>query len=213
MDIVNADVAAYAEACTTPELDYLRSVAGETRATIEASTMMVGLLEGRLLETLVFVSRARRVLEIGTFTGYSALAMAAALPPDGHLITCEVDAERAAIARRHVEASPDAGRVEIRVGPAIETVRGLAGELDLVFIDADKGGYLDYYEATLPLLSSHGLIVVDNVLWSGRVVDAADHSEDTRAIREFNAHVRDDRRVVCVMLTVRDGVTLVRKAT
>jgi caffeoyl-CoA O-methyltransferase len=213
MDIVSLDVQAYAEACTTPEADYLRSVAEKTKATTDASSMMVGLLEGRFLETLVFVSRARRVLEIGTFTGYSALAMAAALPPEGQLVTCEVDPERAAIARRHLQASPWGERVEIRVGPALETLRSLAGEFDLVFIDADKGRYRDYYEATLPLLSAHGLIIVDNVLWSGRVLDPVDDSEDTRAIKDFNRHVREDRRVVCVMLTVRDGVTLVRKAT
>lgn len=173
--------------------------------------MMVGLLEGRFLETLVWLSGARRILEIGCFTGYSALSMAAALPPDGTITTCEVDSDRAALARRHFDASPWAGRIEILVGPALDSIRTLDGPFDLVFIDADKTNYANYYEAVLPLLSDRGLILADNVLWSGQVLDEEDQSDDTVAIRAFNDLVVNDPRVTCVMTTVRDGVTLIRR--
>ena len=174
--------------------------------------MMVGLLEGRFLETLVWLSGARRILEVGTFTGYSALSMAGALPAGGSIVTCEVDPARAAVARRHFDASPFADRIDIRIGPALESIAALAGPFDFVFIDADKVNYRNYYEAVLPKLADGGLIAVDNVLWSGRVLDAEDRSEDTVAIRAFNDFVRHDTRVTSVMTTVRDGVTLIRRA-
>ena len=151
------------------------------------------------------------MLEIGTFTGYSSLCMAAALPPGGRLITCEIDPERAASARRHFEASPWSNRIELRVGPALETLAALDGPFDVVFIDADKTNYRNYYEAVLPKLADRGVIAVDNVLWDGRVLDPDDDSADTRAIAELNELVRDDPRVVAVMATVRDGVTLIRR--
>ena len=173
--------------------------------------MMVGHLEGRFLETLVWLSGARRILEIGCFTGYSALSMAAALPPDGTITTCEVDPERAAMARRHFDASPWAERIDLIVGPALDSLTLLMGPFDLVFIDADKVNYPRYYEAVLPLLADRGLIVADNVLWGGRVLDTSDESDDTKAIRAFNDMVVDDPRVTCVMATVRDGVLLIRR--
>jgi caffeoyl-CoA O-methyltransferase len=173
--------------------------------------MMVGPLEGRFLQMLVFASGARRVLEIGTFSGYSALSMAAALPDDGRIVTCDIDPMALAVARRHIDASPYADRIDVREGPALDTIAGLDGPFDLVFVDADKRSYVDYYEAVLPKLAERGLIVADNTLWSGLVVDESDRSEDTEAIRRFNDHVRADPRVVCVQLTVRDGVTLIRR--
>lgn len=209
--ILDPAIEAYAAEHTTPEDPLLADVAAETRGTQEAHRMMVGVLEGRFLETLVWLSGARRVLEIGTFTGYSALSMAAALPEDGRIVTCEVDPERGATARRHFDASPWADRIEIRVGPALESIAGLDGPFDFVFIDADKVNYRNYYEAVLPKLADHGLIAVDNVLWSGRVIDHSDQSEATVAMRAFNDFVRDDHRVTCVMTTVRDGVTLIRR--
>ncbi|MDQ3897870.1 MAG: O-methyltransferase [Actinomycetota bacterium] len=211
MTVVSEEIEAYAVAHSTPEDPLLAAVAAETRETEERHGMMVGALEGRFLETLVWLSGARRILEIGTFTGYSALSMAAALPADGHLITCEVSPERAEVARRHFDASPWGDRIEIEVGPALESVAALDGPFDLVFIDADKTNYRNYYEATLPKLAERGLLAVDNVLWSGRILDPEDQSDDTVAIRAFNAFVRDDPRVTCVMTTVRDGVTLVRR--
>lgn len=201
----------YAEEHSTPPPEHLARLAEETRATLASPQMLTGAVEGRLLETLVFATGARRVLEIGTYSGYSALSMAAALPPGGEVVTCEISEEHAAFARRHIEATPYADRIDIRLGPALDTVRGLEGPFDLVFIDADKPGYRDYYEASLPLLSERGLIVVDNVLWSGRVADPDNDEESTLAIRAFNEHVRADERVVSVMLTVRDGITLIRR--
>jgi caffeoyl-CoA O-methyltransferase len=210
-EVTRQDIDHYAEAHSSPEHPLLAEVAAETRATQEAHGMMVGLLEGRFLETLVWLSGARRILEIGTFTGYSALSMAAAMPPDGRLVTCEVNPDRAAVARRHFDASPWAERIEVRVGPALDTVASLDGPFDLVFIDADKANIRNYYEAVLPKLGRRGLIAVDNVLWSGRVLDPADQTDDTVAIRAFNDFVPTDERVTAVMLTVRDGVTLLRR--
>ncbi len=172
---------------------------------------MVGPLEGRFLEMLVYLSQARRVLEIGTFGGYSSLAMAAALPPDGRIVTCEIDPRAAELARAHFGASPWADRIDLREGPALATLAELDGPFDLVFVDADKVEYRDYYEAVLPLLSERGVIAVDNVLWNRRVLDPDDQRDDTRAIAEFNDHVAADPRVVAVMLTIRDGVTLIRR--
>lgn len=202
----------YATEHSTPEAPWLAALAEETRATSESHGMMVGPLEGRFLEFLVWLAGARSVLEIGMFTGYSALSMAAALPADGRLVTCEIDPERAAIARRHFDGSPFADRIEIRVGPALDTLATLDGPFDLVFIDADKSNYSNYYDAVLPKLADRGIIAADNVLWSGRVLDAEDTSDDTEAIRAFNAKVRDDPRVVNVMVTIRDGVSLIRRA-
>jgi caffeoyl-CoA O-methyltransferase len=210
--IVPPEIERYAERHTTPLPEHLRALAAETEKSMQFAQMMVGQLEGRFLEMLVFMTGARRVLEIGMFTGYSALSMASALPPDGHIVTCDIDPKAEEIARRHIEASPYADRIEIRMGPALRTIAELEGPLDLVFIDADKTNYRNYYEATLPLLADDGIIAVDNVLWSGAVLDEADTSADTQAIREFNDYVVADPRVVCVMLTVRDGVTLIRKA-
>ena len=212
-DVVSEEIERYAEAHTTPVDAALTALADETRATLSSPQMLTGPVEGRLLGMLVFATRARSVLEIGTYSGYSALSMAAALPADGRLITCELSAEHADFARRHIEASPYAERIELRVGPALETLGTLAGPFDLVFIDADKPGYRDYYEAVLPKLAPHGLIVVDNTLWSGRVLQAGDDAEEsTRALAALNDFVASDPRVVCVMLTVRDGITLIRRA-
>jgi caffeoyl-CoA O-methyltransferase len=209
--IVNDDVERYAEEHTTPPEPLLAELADETRATLRLPQMLTGTIEGRFLELLVFASGARRVLELGTYSGYSALSMAAGLPGDGHIDTCEIDEQHAEVARRYIAQSQFADRITVHVGPAFETIDRLEGDFDLVFIDADKENYLNYYEAVLPRLSERGLIAVDNTLWSGRVLDANDDSEGTRAIREFNEHVRSDSRVKSVMLTVRDGVTLIRR--
>ena len=212
--IVPEAVEAYAAAHTTPAAGFLRALAAETRDTLAAPQMLTGEIEGRFLEFLVFLAQPRRVLEIGTYSGYSALSMARALPDGGQIISCELDPERVAFARRHIEKAGFDDRIEVREGPASETVESLDGPFDLVFVDADKGGYRDYYEAVLPKLSERGLIVVDNVLWSGRVAQppSGEDSDSTRALREFNDHVAADERVVNVMLSVRDGVMLVRRA-
>ena len=210
--IVTPEIDAYTAEHSDPEPPHLEAVAAATRSFTESHGMMVGPVEGQFLSLMVALTGARRVLEIGTFTGYSSLAMASALPDDGTIVTCEVDPDHARLAREHIAASPYADRIEVRLGPAAETLSSLAGPFDLVFIDADKAGYLSYYEAVLPLLAPTGVILADNVLWSGRVLDDDDQSEDTRAIRAFNDRVRDDPRVSCVMLTVRDGVSVIRPA-
>jgi len=212
-EIVAPEVEAYARSHTTPPPALLADLAEETRASLEAPQMMVGALEGRFLETLVFATGARLVIEIGTFSGYSALSMASGLPPRGRIVTCDLDPAALAVARRFVAASPHADQIEIREGPALDTLAQLEGPFDLVFIDADKTNYATYYEAVLPKLGERGLIVVDNTLWSGAVLDDTDQSADTVAIRAFNDTLRSDDRVVCVQLTVRDGVTLIRRRT
>jgi predicted O-methyltransferase YrrM len=208
--IVDERLERYAEEHSTPPDELFQRLAEETRATQEAPQMMVGSLEGRFLAYLVRLSRARRVLELGTFTGWSSIAMASALPEGGRLVTCDVNEETTAIARRYAEEAGVADRIEYRLGPGLETLAGLDGPFDLVFIDADKELYVDYYEAVLPKLADDGLIVADNVLWSGRVAED-DPDERTRTIMAFNERVRNDERVVAVMLTVRDGMTLIRK--
>jgi caffeoyl-CoA O-methyltransferase len=208
--IVDPKIEQYAEAHTTPDGELFERLAEETRAKTTAPQMMVGRIEGRFLATLVALSGAHRILEFGTFTGYSSISMASALPPDGKVITLDVDPEATAIARRYMDESGHGEKIEIRLGPALETLRDVEGPFDLVFIDADKENYVNYYEAALPLLADDGLLIADNVLWSGRVVED-EGDESTRAIKEFNEHVAADERVVSVMLTVRDGMTLVRK--
>ena len=200
----------YAEAHTTAPEPLLAGLARETEENLPSPQMLTGTVEGRFLELLVHASGPRRVLELGTYSGYSALSMAAALPPDGHIHTCEVEERHADVARRYIEQSPYSDRITVHLGPALETIEQLEGEFDLVFIDADKPNYVNYYEAVLPRLGERGFIAADNTLWSGRVLGDSDHDEASEAIRAFNEHVRSDERVTSVMLTVRDGVTLIR---
>ena len=199
----------YAEAHTTAPEPLLAELARETEENLPSPQMLTGTVEGRFLELLVHASGPRRVLELGTYSGYSALSMAAALLPGGRIDTCEVEERHAEVARRYIERSGYADRITVHLGPALETLQRLEGRFDFVFIDADKPNYLNYYEAVLPRLSERGFIAADNTLWSGRVLEQ-DADENTQAIKEFNDHVRSDPRVVSVMLTVRDGVTLIR---
>jgi caffeoyl-CoA O-methyltransferase len=209
--IVEPSVEAYAEARSTPPTDLFQRLAEETRATQSAPQMMVGQLEGYFLGELVRLARARRVLELGTFTGYSSISMALALPPGGRVITCDVDEKTTAIARRYAEEAGVIDRIDYRVGPALETIQQLDGPFDLIFIDADKENYVAYYEATLPLLADDGLIVADNTLWSGRVTDPENDDPNTKHIRAFNERVVADDRVENALLTVRDGMNLIRR--
>lgn len=206
MDLVDPRIEAYAERLSSPHDPLLAELSAETAAQLGETAMLTGPVAGRFLELLVWFGRPQRVLEIGTFSGHSALAMAAALPEDGRLDACELDPERAAFAQRYFDRSPHGRKITLHVGPALETIAALDGDFDLVFIDADKGGYVDYYEAVLPRLSERGLIVADNTLASGRVVDG------TPPVSAFNEHVAADPRTVQVLLSVRDGMTLVRHA-
>jgi len=209
--IVSEEIDDYAAAHTTPPPAYLSELAEETRANLRAPQMLTGTIEGRFLEMLVYGLQARRVLELGTYSGYSSLSMAAGLPEGGHIDTCEFDETHAEVARRHIAASPYADRITVHLGPALETIEQLEGEFDFVFIDADKVNYLNYYEALVPRLAESGLMALDNTLWSGRVLDESDDSDETKAIRELNDRLVADDRVVVAQLTVRDGVTLVRR--
>jgi caffeoyl-CoA O-methyltransferase len=173
--------------------------------------MLTSPAAARLLELLAWSLQARRVLEIGTYTGHSALAMAAGMAHDGELITLELDPDRARFAREHIDATPYADRIEIRVGPALDTLATLEGPFDLVFIDADKDGYRDYFHAVRPLLADRGVIVFDNMLRGGDVLDP--DAEGTVALtKQLNADLATDERGVAVLLTVRDGMTVWRRA-
>jgi len=200
------EIEAYAERYTSARADVFDRLAAETETTQENHQMMVGVIEGAFLSFLVTMTRARRVVEVGTFTGWSAIAMARALPPDGSLITCDINEETNAVARRYAEEAGVADRIDFRVGPGIETLATLEGPFDLAFIDADKGGYVDYYEAILPKLAADGLIAADNTLFG---LDS--EGENGRHMARFNEHVLADDRVETVFLTIREGVTLIRR--
>ena len=206
MDVVDPRIAEYADDVTSPHEPLLAELSEETRRELGSEGMLTGPVAGRFLELLVWFGRPQRVLEIGTFSGHSALAMAGALPEGGRIDTCEVDPDRAAFAQRQFDRSPHGRRITLHVGPALETLGRLEGEFDFVFIDADKGGYVDYYEAVVPRLSERGLIVADNTLWDGQVL------EGDGPIVRFNEHVAADPRTVQALLTVRDGMTLIRLA-
>jgi caffeoyl-CoA O-methyltransferase len=208
--IVSEDVERYAAEHSTPDPDFFRRLEEETRATTSAPQMMVGPLEGQFLGWLVWLSGARTVLEIGTFTGYSSISMALNLPAEGRIVSLDVNEETTEAARRYAEEAGVVDRIDYRVGTAIEELDRLDGPFDLVFIDADKESYVDYYENVLPKLSERGFIVADNVLWSGRVVEEGGDGS-TQAIKRFNDHIAADDRVECLMLTVRDGMTLIRR--
>jgi predicted O-methyltransferase YrrM len=184
--------------------------------TLPQAGMQISPEQGQLLALLVKLMAARLILEVGTFTGYSALAMALALPADGRLVACDTSAEWTTTARRYWKEAGVQARIELRLAPALQTMRslldaGAAGSFDLAFIDADKGNYLAYYQAALELLRPGGLIAVDNTLWNGRVADAAADDGDTRAIRAFNAALRDDARIDLSLVPIGDGLTLARK--
>jgi caffeoyl-CoA O-methyltransferase len=206
MQITDPRIDEYVERLTSPHDALLAELSAETATSLGSTQMLTGPVAGRFLETLVWFGRPERVLEIGTFSGHSALSMAAALPEGGHIDACEIDPERAAFAQRYFDRSPHGAKITLHLGPAIETIDRLEGAFDLVFIDADKEGYVDYYDAVVPRLSERGLIVADNTLWSGRVVDGEG------PLVHFNEHVAADPRTIQVMLSVRDGMTLIRKA-
>jgi len=206
MEILDPRIEEYVESQTSPHEELLAELSTETRRDLGSEGMLTGPVAGRFLELLVWGVQPRRALEIGTFSGHSALSIAAGLPDGGHLDTLELDPERAAVAQRYFDRSPYGSRITLHLGPALESLGKLEGDFDFVFIDADKEGYVDYYEAVLPRLSERGLIVADNTLWSGRVLDGEG------PIVAFNDHVARDARTVQVLLSVRDGMTLIRHA-
>lgn len=207
-ELISAAAAAYAEEHTTPFTGQLATVAAWTQQHTDAPQMMAGLAEARLLQALIVVGGARRVLEIGSFTGLGALAMAAALPSDGQLVTLEVDAERAARARDFFAQSPVGERIELIEGPALESITALEGPFDLVWIDALKSEYPAYYAAVMPKLSERGVVVADNLFRGGRALEPEAGDGLSAGIREFARLVQDDDRVDNVLLTVGDGMML-----
>lgn len=209
LTLVPPSIEAYASDHTEPVGPILEALREETVSSVPGARMQVGPLEGTFLRMLVQLTGARRVVEIGTFTGYSALCLAQGLPDDGELVTCDVNPETTAMARRYWDQTPHGKKIRAVVAPALETLATLEGPFDLAFIDADKTGYDAYYEALLPKVRQGGLLVIDNTLWSGRVLNP--QSADDHAIVAFNAKVAADTRVEKVLLTVRDGMTLARK--
>ena len=210
LTLVPEEIEAYAQDHSTGVPPLLAELTQATHDKFGGLAMMLsGQVEGLLLQTLVASIGAKRVLEVGTFTGFSALMMAAALPDDGEIVTLELSPEHAAFARGFFERSPDGHKVRLIAGPALDTLQTPEGPFDLVFIDADKAGYVGYYEAALSMLSERGVIAIDNVLWSGNVLDPKE--DNGRAIVAFNDHVERDERVTNVLLTVRDGIMLVRR--
>jgi caffeoyl-CoA O-methyltransferase len=206
MEVVDPRIAEYVERFSSPHEPLLTELSDETAEELGSTDMLTGPVAGRFLELLVWAAQPLRVLEIGTFSGHSALSMAAALPPGGRIDACEINPQRAAFAQRYFDRSPHGAKITLHLGPALETIERLEGTFDLVFNDAEKNGYVGYYEAVLPRLAGRGLIVADNTLASGRVIDG------TPAITKFNEHVAADPRTVQVLLSVRDGMTLIRHA-
>jgi caffeoyl-CoA O-methyltransferase len=209
-DLVRPEIEDYAEQHSMGESAVCRELREETERTMELARMLVGPLEAAFLKMMVKLVRARRVLEIGMFTGYSALSMAEALPPDGQVITCEIDPEPIAMARRYFARSGQGGKITIREGPALETLQDVRGPFDLIFIDADKQNYINYYKRALELIAPTGVILIDNVLWSGDVLMQPPPDDRTRTIQDLNRLVAEDPRVSAVLVTIRDGVLVVK---
>ncbi len=208
--LVSADIETYAQAHSMAESDLCRALREETQRRMESPQMIVGPLEGAFLKMMTQLVQATSVLEIGMFTGYSALCFAEALPAEGMVITCEINEESAALARQYFARSPIGKKIEIRMGPALDTMQGLKGPFDLIFIDADKLNYVNYYQRALDLVSPHGVILIDNVLWNGDVLKQPPPDEKTAAIQELNRVVAADSRVTAVLITIRDGVLVIR---
>ncbi|HWP23561.1 MAG TPA: class I SAM-dependent methyltransferase [Candidatus Binatia bacterium] len=209
LDIRPIGIEDYAERCSKPLSALHDKLWVETYSKTRSPSMMVGPLEGQFLKMLAVMTNARRILEIGMFTGYSTLAWAEALPKDGRIVTCDINPETTEIARRYFAESPHAQKIEIKLGPALETLKRVWGPFDICFIDADKENYGAYYDACLELTRARGLIILDNMLRGGRVLDPRDAG--TQAVDALNKRIRNDPRVENVLLPIRDGIMLVRK--
>jgi predicted O-methyltransferase YrrM len=209
--LVSAEIEAYAEAHSVPESEVCRALRKETCRAMESPQMLVGPLEGAFLKITAQLVQAKQVLEVGMFTGYSALCFAEAIPEDGRVTTCEIDEAPAALARRFFARSPHGTKISIRMGPALDTMRELTGPFDLIFIDADKINYVNYYHRAKDLLSPQGVILIDNVLWDGDVLKQPPPDERTAAIQALNRVVAADPEVSSVLVTIRDGVLVVRR--
>ena len=202
----------YVDAHTDDLSHLLEDLLTETESITGHSRWSIGKVEGKLLQMLIKISNAKRVVEVGTFTGFSALVMAEALPQDGILTTCENSKEYADIAQRYFEKSPYGKRIRLELGPALQSLGAIKDiSQDFVFIDADKPSYGNYFDEALRILRSGGLILVDNVFWRHKIFKKKISNENARAIAAFNEKVRQENRVEKVMLSIRDGVYLIRK--
>lgn len=207
--LVAPELDRYAESKSEPTSDLLKELVEVTERDTVMPIMLTGPLEGRFLKTMAQIIGAKRILEIGMFTGYSALSMAEGMAEDGELITCDLDPVCIGIARKYFERSPHGKKITIKEGPALESLKSIKGPFDMAFIDADKPNYPNYYEAVLPLMRSGGVIFIDNVLYSGKVVNP--DCENSKAIASLNDRIAKDERVDRVLLPIRDGVFMVRK--
>lgn len=208
--LVLPDIETYAEAHSLPESDVCRRLREETYRKMECPQMVVGPLEGAFLKVMAMSVGARRVLEIGTFTGYSALCFAESLPEDGRVMTCDIDSESTAMAKQFWAQSPHGSKIHLRLAPALETIQQESGPFDVIFIDADKINYVKYFQRSLELIADHGIILIDNVLWNGDVLQSPAPDSNTAAIQELNRVVQNEPRVSAVLLTIRDGIFLIK---
>lgn len=211
MDVISPLVQSYADRFTSPEDELLKQVAAQTHASHPHAHMLSGQVQGRFLEMISTLLQPRRILEIGTFTGYSALCLVKGLPKDGLLHTIELRPEDAAVAQANFDRSNAPEKIILHIGNALEIIPTLTETWDLVFIDADKVGYTDYYELVLPGVKQGGIILADNVLFHGQVFEQPITGKNAKAIQAFNERVQQDERVDQVLLTIRDGLLLIRK--
>ena len=210
MDVIHPALQKYSEAHTTSESDLLKKINRETHANVMMPRMLSGHMQGRILSMISCMIRPSAILEIGTYTGYSALCLAEGLKPDGKLVTLDINEELESRVRNYFNESPFSGQIEYRIGNALEIIPALDMDFDMVFIDADKENYARYYDLVINRVPLGGFILADNVLWSGKVLDQK-ADKDTKAINEFNRKVQDDYRVENVLLPVRDGILIMRK--
>jgi len=212
MEFIDPVLNEYAEAHTTAESELLRQIARETNLEVLQPRMLSGHLQGRLLAMFSKMLRPSYIVEIGTYTGYSALCLAEGLQEEGRLITLDLNDELRDRVNGYFNSSNYAAQLDLRIGNALDLLPGLDNEIDLVFIDADKSNYLNYYNLVIEKLKTGGYILADNVLWSGKVIEEVDpEDEETIALKKFNKFVDQDVRVENILLPVRDGLMLIRK--
>jgi predicted O-methyltransferase YrrM len=211
MELINQIVEAYAKQLTSLQDEVLEEIEKDTLANHPHAQMLSGHVQGKVLEMLSRMIQPQRILEIGTFTGFSALCLAKGLQPNGMLHTIEIREEDANTAQQYFNKTGDANKIKLHLGNALEIIPALNETWDLVFIDADKVNYINYYELTLPLVKQGGWIIADNVLFHGQIFDEPVSGKNAKAILAFNEHVAADKRVEQVMLTVRDGLLIIRK--
>lgn len=215
MNFINEEIEKYAISKSNRPSQFVKDLGEETKANIPMAMMLVGEMEGSLLGFLVRSLSVKRVLEIGTYTGYSALCMAENLPMDGEVVTLDIDDELTPLSKKYWGQSPDGKKIKKVIGPALETIPNLDGSFDLVFIDADKQNYLNYLKMVIPRLSEKGIVVVDNVLWSGNVLKAAEELDPTDTstthIQDLNNYVSESKELYGTLLPIRDGIFLITK--